>query len=394
MFARRSVHAALWMLMVCLTKFALGQVPPFSSGSTGADGALNITAPGVTYFNPAALSLNPAIPNIFNFTTINIAAGSTLKFTEEAFHGPAFFLATGNVTISGTLDLSGGNGINPMSLQSTRLQSYAGSGGYGGGLGGGPSGIPAPLAGNGPGGGAAGTAGAPNGLDGAFTGNPYLIPLIGGSGGGGAFCASGFGSGGAAGGGAILIASSTSITISGTINASGGVLGQLCQNSGGGSGGAVRLMANTIAGSGTIVANGGEGHTGAQAGSGLIRLESLTLSYNGPTTSALTSTPIAIALPTSAPGSLTVTSINGTAINANPFSFPDATINTAGPVTVNVQAQYIPVGTIPKIYVYGQSGPDQTINCSALSGTLALSTCSASITFVTGGSRGFVKATW
>jgi hypothetical protein len=89
-----------------------------------------------------------------------------------------------------------------------------------------------------------------------------------------------------------------------------------------------------------------------------------------------------------------VTSINGISINANPFTFPDAIINTTGPVIVNVQAQYIPVGTVPKIYVFGESGPDQTINCSALTGTLQQSTCNASITFVTGGSRGFVKATW
>jgi hypothetical protein len=58
-----------------------------------------------------------------------------LKFTEEVFHGPVFFLATGNVTISGTLDLSGAAGIPGQgNNQSTRLPSYAGSGGYGGGL--------------------------------------------------------------------------------------------------------------------------------------------------------------------------------------------------------------------------------------------------------------------
>jgi len=41
----------------------------FSSGSTGADGPLNITAPGVTIFDPKTFNppLNPAGDNIFNF---------------------------------------------------------------------------------------------------------------------------------------------------------------------------------------------------------------------------------------------------------------------------------------------------------------------------------------
>jgi len=102
--------------------------------------------------------------------------------------------------------------------------------------------------------------------------------------------------------------------------------------------------------------------------------------------------------PTVPPSALKVTSlvVGGVTIpiNANPFSFPDATINSSTPVTVNVQAQFIPIGTIPKIIVMSETGTDQTVNCAALQGTLQQSTCSASITFPTGGSRGFVKATW
>src|ERR1039458_3163086 len=79
---------------------------PFSSGSTGVDGALNITAPGVTYFNPTALNLTKNT-NIFNFTTITIANGSLLKFWEGTFHGPVFLLASGDVTINGVIDITG-----------------------------------------------------------------------------------------------------------------------------------------------------------------------------------------------------------------------------------------------------------------------------------------------
>jgi hypothetical protein len=62
---------------------------------------------------------------------------------------------------------------------------------------------------------------------------------------------------------------------------------------------------------------------------------------------------------------------------------------------VNVEAQYIPVGTIPMVIVMSETGSDESIACSAgLAGTLQKSTCSAQVTFPAGGSRGFVKATW
>ncbi len=107
------------------------------------------------------------------------------------------------------------------------------------------------------------------------------------------------------------------------------------------------------------------------------------------------STPFSVLLPATPPGAIKVTSINGIPINANPFSFPDAQINSPNPVIVNVQAQYIPIGTVPKIIVFSETGPDQTVNCSPLQGaSIQQTTCSAQITFPTGGSRGFVTATW
>src|SRR6266446_6966461 len=93
-------------LLVCLSG-GKAQAQSFSSGSTGHEGALNITAPGVTYFDPVAMNLNPVVTGVFNFTTINVASGSTLKFSETKYHGPVYFLASGDVTISGTLDLNG-----------------------------------------------------------------------------------------------------------------------------------------------------------------------------------------------------------------------------------------------------------------------------------------------
>src|SRR6266850_4301408 len=87
----------------------------FSSGSTGADGALDFSslpAGSIVVFDPKKFSppLNPAGDNIFNFTTINIPTGITVKLSGRVLTGPVFWLASGDVTINGTLDLNGENG--------------------------------------------------------------------------------------------------------------------------------------------------------------------------------------------------------------------------------------------------------------------------------------------
>src|SRR5271165_1662727 len=129
------------------------QIQVFSSGSTGSDGALNITAPGVTYLDPTAMKINPKGDNIFNFTTINIANGSVLKISEVKVHGPVYFLAQGDVNINGVIDLRGDDSPGPTPTAAEQSPAFAGSGGYSGGLGGvhGDQNHPA-LAGNGPGG--------------------------------------------------------------------------------------------------------------------------------------------------------------------------------------------------------------------------------------------------
>jgi hypothetical protein len=405
---------------LCFIEGAYSQGPPFSSNSTGSDGALNLTTPGTIYFDPKSFTppLNPAGDNIFNFTTINIAAGVTLKLSNKILTGPVFWLASGTVTINGTIDLSGEDGM-PAPDASSRVPAEGGAGGYGGGIGGTVvSGMPnLPLAepGNGPGGGGAAPATANfEGGAATFTASEFLIPLIGGSGGGGANVgsATSFGYGGGGGGGAILIASSVSITVNGSILANGGsgtprsqgcsALPSPC--SGVGAGGAIRLVSNAIHGSGALqVASGSNGFyqnfSVPGPSPGRIRLEALTNTFlNGDGGSATpvvsTSSPFSLALPASAPGSLKVTSIGGIPINANPFGFPDATISSSSAVIVNIQAQFIPPGTVPTLTVFSEAGPDQVITCAPLQGTLQQSTSTASVPFPPGGSRGFVKATW
>jgi hypothetical protein len=424
---------SLLVFILCSATVAFCQ---FSSGSTGSDGALNYTVPGTYQFDPTVLGLDPAGDGVFNFTTINIAKGVTLQLSSTYhLNRPVYWLASGNVTINGTIDLSGAAGSAPSAVPSSIVPASGGPGGYGGGIGGalvaGNATLPAPQAGNGPGGGPApSTPGNANGGNGTFTGNQFLVPLIGGSGGsGGSFGAAGgtVGGGGSGGGGAIIIASSTSITYAGIIKANGGVPGGLGTGyaGGAGSGGTIGLYAPTIldtgSGDSTCVGNGvahgtlwAGANTGAVNGSnGVIRLEATTLTVDvtdcvgtgpgDPAGPATVQTGPLVALSINSQNGLltqiSVASVNGVIVGNSSFiypaGFPNATISSPAAVTVNVAAQNIPVGTIPQIIVTSMnSGITQATSCPALAGTFGSSTSSCSVTFPAGGSYGYAKAVW
>lgn len=239
----------------------------FESGSTGADGALLVTANRV---------LNVPPDGVFHFTTIDVKAGATLTFAANAVNSPVYLLARSNVVIEGRIQLNGRNGT-----QNPPVGGLAGPGGFNGGNPG--TGVVPPGAGYGPGGArggpmnftadgaAAGSFGA-QGAGGTANrsapyGSPLLIPLIGGSGGGGGAGSPGFGGGG--GGGAILIASTTSIHVPGTIEALGGS-GYDSGVDHGGSGGAIRLVAPKVSGTGALDVNGRDGGS-----LGRIRIDTL-----------------------------------------------------------------------------------------------------------------------
>lgn len=234
----------LLLLMSGLIHTTLGQAP-FTSGSTGADGALNVTA---------NLTLDLPPDGIFHFTTITVASGATLRFNRNALNTPVYLLAAGDVVINGTIDVSGEH----------RTGSAPGKGGPGGFDGGFRAfqGFPSGD-GFGPGG---GKFVGPNvdliGQGGVYStsisfntniyGNTLLSPLIGGSGGAANINGSDVVSG-AGGGGAIMIASSSRITLSGKISGRGGDN----FSGGGGSGGAIRLVAPVVDGSGSLDVIGG-----------------------------------------------------------------------------------------------------------------------------------------
>ncbi len=413
--AKLVISAALTAI-ICGTGSAFAQT--FNSGSTGADGAFNPTT-------NTTLALPP--DGVFNFTTINIPAGVTVTFTRNAANTPVTILASGNATIAGTIAVSGSPGGTGVS-SGTILASNAGAGGPGGFDGGdGADGIVSTTggAGLGPGGGAGGLAPSTvgggggggfvvaGGNGGAFStfgpattpgGGAYgtltLLPLIGGSGGGGGGAVFGNTGGGAGGGGgALLIASSGTITFTGTLLAKGGQGGGPSANiggtgqGGGGSGGAIRLVATAITGSGgTINVSGGPGVANTLAFSGTgsagrIRVEvySNTATINFAQAPSIDK-PGALALPGTP--SLTIASVAGVAAPASPtgsFSSPDILLpaGTANPMTVALAAVNIPLGTTVTVTVKPLDGAASSATSTPLSGALAASTASASLTIPT-----------
>jgi hypothetical protein len=417
---QRVASTVIVSVLLTLVEMAPAAAQVFTSGSTGADGA----------FTPTTSTTLTLPPNgIFNFTTITIPAGVTIRFARNTGNTPVILLATGLVTIAGTLDVSGANGgfgvINGVALGPNG--GAAGPGGFDGGAGGngvvatgggaglgpgGGAGAPLPassLGVNGVGGGGgflvAGAASnnSPPNPGGAGYGTSPLVPLVGGSGGGGGSAPAGHtGGGGGGGGGAILVASSTGITFSaGTILAKGGLgvaTSPVVQvpgpgSGGGGSGGAVRLVAPSITGTGTINASGGlsTAGPGISAGSaGRVRLEAFTntaaITYAAtPLTAISTSTPLPALLAT-AP-SLRITAIDGVTVPASPsgaFATPDAIlpVGTVNPVEITVSGSNIPPGTAVTISVSGQVGV-ATSTTATLTGTLASSSASASVTVPT-----------
>jgi hypothetical protein len=379
------------LLTLCVA--AMLHAQSFPSGSTGVDGALNITAPGVTTFTTPPMGGG----SVYNFTTINIASGSTLRLSGSAFPGPLYLLAQGAVTIAGTIDLSGQNGTQVS--MSAQIPTIPGSGGYGGGAGAFSSNPAQP--GLGPAGGKISGNSCNGGYpqNGDITANQFLVPLVGGSGGGGGSSTSG-----GAGGGALLIASSVSITVTGTITAHGGV-GLQGPNtaSGGGAGGSIRLVAPTIAGNGSITAAGGSSGNNScgQGTNGTVRLEFFQNTFTGSVTgSEYFATPVNLFLPAStAQPLIMVTSIGGVAVPPNPtgaFTVPDVALNSSAPLAVNIQGTNIPAGTAATLYFSTENFPSQQVTSTPLAATSTpgVTTATATVTLNPGWSLGYVIATW
>lgn len=421
-----SYGSRLKLVLLFLGAILPAHAQTFNSGSTGADGAFAPTS---------SQAVQVPAGGVFNYTTVTIPANVTITYTKNARNTPVTILAAGNVTIGGTISLSGGNG--------STAPNGAGSGGPGGFDGGGGGGVNAfgavtyyGLPGDGPGGGgggqgspdgsgtvlgggggggfsAPGFTGAHQGQNGSTasdgTGGPIygatsLLQLIGGSGGGGGGSVGNqIAGGGGGGGGAILIASSGTIAFSSAsaIYANGGIGGAInignltILNGGGGAGGTVRLVATTLTGSPVINVSGGRSgidyyiypQLSGRGGNGFARFEAYNFSVFQPN---VIGPFLSNQAPTSAmlspPPSLLITSVGGVTPPAVPKgdfnSPPDITlpIGTASPTSVTIKAANIPVGTVVSVELTPQTGAKIFLSSTPLAGSATASSASASVT--------------
>lgn len=392
------------LIIACWTSIALAA---FESGSTGANGA----------FEPTAnIALQIPESGVLNYTTVTIPTGVTVTFKKNSQNTPVTILATGDVTINGSINLDGSAGNN-------LIPGAGGPGGFDGGQGGAAYGIG--KRGEGPGGGGGGSArnttaaagggggagfagsgvtgGSPyvsGGSGGYVYGNERALPAIGGSGGGGAGGdTTGVGGGGGGGGGAIIVASSGIITVNGSISANGGAgasgpatIGYYASGGGGGSGGSIRLLANTVSGNGAINANGGGGggsNYSANGGSGAvgrIRFEASNVLRTAGTSPPMSlGYPYAVTPPNMP--SLTISSIGGVSSPSVPkgaFGAPDVMLpyNIKNPVTIVVTGSNIPTGQTVTVKASPSVG-SATSASATLEGTEASSTASLSLSIAT-----------
>jgi hypothetical protein len=337
---RRAGGVKLSSIIFCVTVLVAG-LPAggwaqVNTGSNGSDGAFNPTA--------ASTVINMAThPNgIYQYTSINIPATVTVTFIPNANNTPVTWLVQNGVTIAGQVNVSGQGG-SAATGGSAPTGGLGGPGGYKGGDG--VNGSSPATAGQGPGGGSAG------GGPGTYNyGNTFLIPLLGGSGGGGNSF-EGYGGGGGGGGGAILIAASNSITVTGSIYATGGSGAMMA---GGGSGGAIRLVASQISGNGYVGASGG--------GVGRIRFDTYDNEFSGTVYGQFSSGFQPIIIPSAGQlPQLTVTSVGGVPVSASPtgvLSTPDAVISAqqSSPMPVVVNCANLPLGTAITVTIRPISG--------------------------------------
>lgn len=369
-------------------------------------------------------------PNgVYEFTNVNVVGvtGFTrrLIIVGTSSNVPLSILSQGDIRLlpspgSNSLQLFI-NGQTPPVVS----DNFAAAGGKGG-----PGGFDGALSGNGgeipehggtgfgPTGGTGGRADAQTAeaLNAAGAGvppvNQSLTPLSGGSGGGGAAGVSGantlncgttplgYGGGpGGGGGGALLLAASNSVTIGSFVSilAHGGTGSRNNVTNcglfgGGGGGGSVRIVAQEFTGAGTIDVRGGTRNNGlSPAAGGVVRIETAINTFTGNISGASGGSFLSFpttAVPTNQP-QLHVVSIAGQNAPTNPsasLAVPDITFASAieAPVTVNIAANNVPLGTTVNVRVVPSVGQPTNATSTALAGTLASSTATATVTLPPG----------
>ena len=314
---------------------------------------------------------------VFKYSSVVIASNVTVTFRNHESHAPVVWLVNGDVVINGAVSL---DGASPITTDpGYRSPTEPGPGGFRGGAYG-PEGM---GWGMGPGGGHHGDPRLYNcgGTGGAYLssyGSPQIVPLIGGS---GAPALSG--NGGAA-GGAILIAASKLVVINGQISANGSwTPGGYCIPGYNvhASSGAVRIIADSILGTGSISA----------VYDGRTRMEANSLSAD------LQLTPITVAVP---PGATPIIWPHESAADVRILSVdsqrappdPRAGLSTATDINISLsssaeillETKRFPTNGIVAVRISPKYSAGNVINASFISGDFSRATWRATATFLNG----------
>lgn len=401
---------------LCLAAFfsATG-VAQWTSGSDGSDGAFEPNAtiqidlglaatvpPGETWAWPSPVPGQGVYDPVqwavvFKYTTINIPANVTVTFKNHPSGAPVVWLAQGDVSIAGTVNLNG------KDCPGTTFPIFAegGPGGFDGGVGGmGP--LNTAGGGLGPGGGDP-SSGSSNGQGGHYGsgshayGNAFITPLIGGSGGGGEYQAA---INGGAGGGAIVLASSTHIALAGSITARGGYYCAPWSGyvSGGGSGGAIRLVSPTVSAAGSLLAPSGGGSGSYSGTSGRIRIEGTDLNLTGTANPApsvdFVTWPV---FPGENGPVLRAVLVHGVDVPADPLArmlTPDVEISEAGEVLIHVEGFNISLPATVEARIVVPRGPVVRISQPLQDAGEGWVMADIPATFAPGPSEVQLRATW
>jgi hypothetical protein len=354
------------------------------TSSTVIDLSQAITAPWDTAgLDPATAAKGIYDPEqwavVFHYSSVDVQAGN-VTFKNHPSRAPVVWLVESNVTINGAVNLSGQTGRQDLYL------AWPGPGGFRGGKTHSPS--DPWSSGFGPGG------GVPANTGGSFAtaySNDRLVPLIGGSGGSG-YGSSMFGyQGGGAGGGAILIAVNDTIRVSGSVAANGGPSPGTF--SGAGSGGAIRIVADIVIGTGNhLQASRG----GNNAEHGRIRIEANEVSagfssspvfsreFVDPHPAVIWPEDIPTEdLPGAAAPTLRVVSIDGSPVPDEPKSLfhglGDVLLATTESIEVIIEATHIPTDWNVVVRIVRRA--DESVEVAAVfdSGTVTESTWIATL---------------
>lgn len=304
---------------------------------------------------------------VYKYSAVNIPAGTTVTFKNHPSYAPVVWLVQNGVTISGTVSLNGKNAVTgtdsvfPVEPGPGGFRGGPGSQALGSGYGLGPGGGPSNAVYNSTG----------NAAYNTNYGNTQIFPLIGGSG-GGSTSATTTGSGG---GGAMMIAATGSIQFlaGGSVTSIGGI-GIVSNAYNKGSGGAIKLVANQVTGTGILDATS----------TGRVRVEANSM----PAT--ITTTPLTIAVapgttptlfPSSTSPSVRVVSVDGAAAPADPnaplITGADVGIQKSTAVTIILETKnFSTAGGKVNVRIVGKYGGFTSLDITApnAGGTTSLST--------------------